>query len=132
MEGQDNNHCRNQENMEEPIDISKPVEISRALTPRQLQAFSVIVSGGTKHAAAAKVGVERRTIYDWEQTEPWKEAMDAFVRDARVLLILRMGDLLDDATKALEQALRAPHPSERKLLAARTVINSMLKLQEGK
>jgi len=118
--------------MDEQIDTTKPAQFTQELTPKQLQAFSVIAQGGTREQAAVKAQVARKTVYTWEQSPQWQTAMDALVRDARVLLILRLGDLLDDATKALEQALREPFASERKLLAARTVINSLLKLQGGK
>jgi len=132
MEDQRNNHCVDQEYTEEPTDSPKTTETTQELTPRQLRAFSVVAVGGTRQEAADKAGVQRRAVYDWERLPQWQTAMDALVRDARVLLILRLGDLLDDSTKALEQALKEPFASERKLLAARTVINSLLKLQEGK
>jgi hypothetical protein len=113
-------------------DISPFVlENTRDLSPLQLQAFSLRLAGKSRTETATEIGVCRKTLYTWEHLPAWQAALNAYLKECRVLLTMRSMELVEGALQVLSSALTGRNvPTETRLAAARQVINTVIRLTE--
>jgi hypothetical protein len=101
----------------------------RNLTPGQLHALGVLLTGGTPEEAAAAARVTLRTLRRWQAQAEFSDALREFARsgfrDARSQLLAAQAE----AVQVLWQALRTGSQAE-KIRAARTILELDLKVAE--
>jgi hypothetical protein len=101
----------------------------RNLTPGQLRALGVLLTGGTAEEAAAAAGRDVRTLRRWQASPEFSDALREFARsgfrDARSQLLAAQ----TEAVQVLWQALRTGSSAE-KIRAARTILELGLKAAE--
>jgi len=99
------------------------------LTPGQLHALGVLLTGGTAEDVAAAARVTLRTLRRWQAQAEFSDALREFARsgfrDARSQLLAAQ----TEAVQVLWQALRTGSPAE-KIRAARTILELGLKVAE--
>ncbi|MCO5103392.1 MAG: LuxR C-terminal-related transcriptional regulator [Burkholderiaceae bacterium] len=93
------------------------------LTPRQLQAASLIASGQSQRQVAKAVGVSYQTVNVWAQTPDFRQQVQTIIGDAHQGTITM---LQGQRLKALEQLsnLLETAPPAVKLQAIRTVLEA--------
>ena len=101
----------------------------RNLTPGQLHALGVLLTGGTAEEAAPAARVTLRTLRRWQAQAEFSDALREFARsgfrDARRQLLAAQAE----AVQVLWQALRTGSQAE-KIPAARTILELGLKVAE--
>jgi len=99
------------------------------LTPGQLHALGVLLTGGTAEEAAPAARVTLRKLRRWQAQAEFSDALREFARsgfrDARSQLLAAQ----TEAVQVLWQALRTGSPAE-KIRAARTILELGLKVAE--
>lgn len=91
-----------------PEDPRKPTEADRLyeLTPRQLDALDLILSGKRDAQVAEAVGVTRQTVNEWRRHHPaFRAALTAFLSDRLSAMGHRVAELQRDALELVGSAI---------------------------
>lgn len=103
------------------------------LTARQQAALDALLTAPTMTAAAAAVGISRRTLYNWLEDPTFQAALADLRAESLTLASLHVARLTVAALDQLEQAMTAdpPPPWTVRLRAAEAVLGNSLRMQEN-
>jgi len=103
----------------------------RNLTPRQLRALRMLVSGSSVTAVAAEVGCTTKTVYEWLKMPAFIGELRACEDQAIDAATRRLVALATEAADVLGAVLANPEVSDTvRLRAAATVLDNLLRLRE--
>ena len=83
------------------------------LTDRQRNAIELLIAGKSDTAVGEAIGVSRRTVYAWRQSEPFQEELERRRHETLDAAADRLRALVHPAIDVLEEEVRDPHDRAR-------------------
>jgi transposase len=100
------------------------------MTPKQIMALEVMLSGGTVQTAAQAADVSRATVYRWLNSQDFSAKLQEAESEALSRLSRRLIELGNQATSALSDALEKSTQINYRLRAAAITLSRLLAIRD--